>query len=183
MTSWIDRTRIPALAIARIAESRPLPGPFTRTSTVRIPLATAARAADSPARWAANAVFLREPRNAMAPELLCATTLPSVSVKVISVLLNVAMMYARPCGTNLRSRLRLRDLGMMDSIPNQWLIRTFTAGLQPPMPTNEPSGQVLSSFLPLSDACRASCGRWSASAVPSLAIPCGAGCRGSTESR
>ena len=118
VTSWIDRTRIPALAIARIAESRPLPGPFTRTSTVRIPLATAARAADSPARWAANAVFLREPRNAIAPELLCATTLPSVSVKVISVLLNVAMMYARPCGTNFRSRLRRRDLGMVDSIPN-----------------------------------------------------------------
>lgn len=66
----MEFTLIPALAIARIADSRPLPGPFTITSTVFIPWVTATRAAASPARWAAKAVFLRDPRNPIAPELL-----------------------------------------------------------------------------------------------------------------
>ena len=114
VTSCIDLTLMPALAMARIADSLPFPGPLTLTSTVLIPLATALRAADSPALWAAKAVFFREPRNDIAPELLCATTLPSVSVNVIMVLLKDAKMYARPCGTNLRSRLLLRDLGMFE---------------------------------------------------------------------
>ena len=104
---------MPALAIARIADSLPLPGPLTLTSTVLMPLAAALRAADSPALCAAKAVFLREPLNDIAPELLCATTLPSVSVKVMIVLLKEANMYARPCGTNFRSRFLLRDLGMV----------------------------------------------------------------------
>ena len=82
------------------------------TSTVRIPWVTAERAAVSPARCAAKAVFLREPRKPMAPELLCETTLPFGSVNVINVLLNVAMMYARPCGTNFRSLLLRRVLGI-----------------------------------------------------------------------
>lgn len=110
----MDRTLIPALAMARMADSLPLPGPLTLTSTVLMPFAAALRAADSPALCAAKAVFLREPRNDMAPELLCATTLPSVSVKVMMVLLNDANMYALPCGTNLRSRFLLRDLGMFE---------------------------------------------------------------------
>lgn len=92
VTSCMDLTLIPALAMARIADSLPFPGPLTLTSTVLIPLATALRAADSPALCAANAVFFREPRNDIAPELLCATTLPSVSVNVIMVLLKDAKM-------------------------------------------------------------------------------------------
>lgn len=88
----MDRTLMPALAMARIADSLPLPGPLTLTSTVLMPFAAALRAADSPALCAAKAVFLREPRNDIAPELLCATTLPSVSVKVMMVLLNDANM-------------------------------------------------------------------------------------------
>lgn len=167
VTSWMERTRIPALAMARIAESRPLPGPFTRTSTVRIPLATAARAADSPALWAANAVFLREPRNPIAPELLCATTLPSVSVKLMSVLLNVAMMYARPCGTNLRSRLRLRDLGMTDSFPIGDQLQSWQSRARSRNAAHRfSSGKVLASCLLRSDACRASCGHSCGSAAP-----------------
>ncbi len=78
--------------MARIADSRPLPGPLTITSTVRIPWVDAALAAASPARWAAKAVFFREPRKPIAPELLCDTTLPAVSVNVINVLLNEAIM-------------------------------------------------------------------------------------------
>ena len=108
----MEFTRMPAPAMARMADSRPLPGPLTITSTVRIPWVIADRAADSPARCAAKAVFLREPRNPIAPELLCETTSPLGSVKVIKVLLKVAIMYTRPCGTNFRSLLLRRVLGI-----------------------------------------------------------------------
>src|SRR5580658_7407193 len=37
VVSLIDRTSIPAEASARTADSRPEPGPLTRTSTVRTP--------------------------------------------------------------------------------------------------------------------------------------------------
>ena len=37
VVSLIDRTSIPAEASARTADSRPDPGPLTRTSTVRTP--------------------------------------------------------------------------------------------------------------------------------------------------
>src|ERR1019366_2008697 len=39
--SLMDRTSIPAEASARTADSRPDPGPLTRTSTVRTPLSRA----------------------------------------------------------------------------------------------------------------------------------------------
>src|SRR4051812_31196967 len=45
VTSLIARTSMPAVARARTADSRPEPGPATRTSTVRIPVSFALLAA------------------------------------------------------------------------------------------------------------------------------------------
>ena len=85
-------TRMPAPCSARMADSRPAPGPLTSTSTVRMPCSIAALAAVSPARCAANAVDFREPLKPMLPAELCETTLPWGSVRVIRVLLNEALM-------------------------------------------------------------------------------------------
>ena len=73
-----------------MADSRPAPGPFTRTSTLRIPNALAALPAAIAACVAANGVPLREPLKPMPPALDHATTLPSVSVIVTVVLLKEA---------------------------------------------------------------------------------------------
>src|SRR5436305_10892289 len=67
--SLIWRTSIPAVARARTADSRPEPGPLTRTSTVRRPDSLALFAAVREACWAANGVPLREPRKPSEPEL------------------------------------------------------------------------------------------------------------------
>ena len=60
-----------------MAVSRPEPGPFTKTSTLRMPCSMARRAAFSAAICAANGVDLREPLNptwpALAQEILEAT--------------------------------------------------------------------------------------------------------------
>src|ERR1035441_4907954 len=53
---------------------------------------------------AANGVPLREPRNPSEPELFQLSVLPTWSVMVTMVLLNVAWMCAIPNGTFLRSR-------------------------------------------------------------------------------
>ena len=90
VVSRIAVTRIPAILIARIADSRPPPGPLTRTSTSRIPASTAFLATSEAACWAANGVPFRDPRNPRAPDDDCATKLPFASVIEISVLLNVA---------------------------------------------------------------------------------------------
>lgn len=108
VTSLMLVTRRPVAWRERIAASRPEPGPFTNTSTVRRPWSIALRAAASPARCAAKAVPLREPRNPTVPELAHERTSPFGSVRVTIVLLNVADMKARPCGTNFRSRRRVR---------------------------------------------------------------------------
>src|SRR4051794_19958666 len=90
VTSRMLLTSIPAVDSARTADSRPAPGPATRTSTVRIPASLALLAAVSEACCAANGVPLREPRKPSEPELDQATTFPIVSVNVMMVLLKVA---------------------------------------------------------------------------------------------
>src|SRR5207302_1102438 len=97
---------MPALLIARIADSRPPPGPFTRTSHCCIPASCAFFAASHAACCAANGVPLREPRNPRAPEDDCAIKFPSRSVIEIIVLLNDAAMYAIPLGIFFFSFLR-----------------------------------------------------------------------------
>src|SRR5262249_13280740 len=97
---------IPALAIARMADSRPPPGPFTRTSHWCMPASCAFLAASNAACCAANGVPLREPRKPRAPADDCAIKFPSRSVIEIIVLLNDAAMCTMPLGTFFFSFLR-----------------------------------------------------------------------------
>src|SRR5262249_17785962 len=69
VTSRIDFTSSPTVCSARIADSRPEPGPFTRTSSDRMPTVFAALPALSAACVAANGVPLREPLKPMPPAL------------------------------------------------------------------------------------------------------------------
>src|SRR6187455_1721550 len=90
VTSRIDFTSRPIVCSARIADSRPAPGPFTRTSSERMPYVFAAFPAAIAACVAANGVPLRDPLKPMPPALDQAITWPSVSVMVTIVLLNDA---------------------------------------------------------------------------------------------
>src|SRR5512139_3557426 len=67
--SEIERTLIPIDCTARMADSRPGPGPLTIRSTSWIPIAWAALMACSAARRAAKGVLLREPLKPADPEL------------------------------------------------------------------------------------------------------------------
>ena len=73
---------MPAADRARIADSRPEPGPLTRTSTLRTPWSRARLAAFMAACWAANGVPLREPRKPSDPELFHEITFPAGSQMV-----------------------------------------------------------------------------------------------------
>ena len=86
----MERTSSPAAARARTADSRPEPGPLTRTSTERRPWSRAWLAAFMAACWAANGVPLRDPRKPSEPELFQESVLPWPSVMVTMVLLNEA---------------------------------------------------------------------------------------------
>src|ERR1017187_10554986 len=77
VTSLMARTSMPAVLNARTADSRPEPGPETRTSTTRNPLSLALLAAVMAACWAANGVPLRDPRNPSEPALDQDIVLPS----------------------------------------------------------------------------------------------------------
>src|SRR5262245_51289589 len=91
VTSRITTMCKPAAAKARTADSRPEPGPWTRTSTDLRPYwSRALLAALSEACWAAYGVPLREPLKPMAPAEDQQSVRPSVSVIVICVLLNDA---------------------------------------------------------------------------------------------
>ena len=79
-----------------MADSRPEPGPLTRTSISLMPCDMAWRAASCATCWAAKAVLLREPLKPTRPALDQPSTLPCMSVMVTLVLLNVARMLAMP---------------------------------------------------------------------------------------
>ena len=106
VTSLIMVTSSPAVCRARMAASRPAPGPLTNTSTVFSPCSIAAWAAVSAAVWAAKGVDFREPRNPSSPELAQDRALPCVSVMVTMVLLNVDWICAAPRSMFLRSLRR-----------------------------------------------------------------------------
>src|SRR5688572_23666569 len=113
VTSRIDLTSIPAFCSARTADSRPEPGPLTSTSHERMPKVLATLQAAIAAWVAANGVPLRDPLKPIAPALDHDTTLPSVSVIVISVLLNDAWMWAKPwCTTRFSPRFLNAFLGL-----------------------------------------------------------------------
>src|SRR5688572_22669169 len=95
----MDLISTPAACRARMADSRPLPGPFTRMSSDRRPESLAVAATVVAACWAANGVPLREPLKPSVPALDQATTFPSRSVMVTWVLLKDACTCAMPCTT------------------------------------------------------------------------------------
>src|SRR5271163_5273749 len=91
----------PAPCNAVMADSRPEPGPLTRTSISLRPNLDAFSAQVSAARCAANGVLLRLPLKPTVPEEAQQRASPLGSVIVTVVLLNVALM----CTT---ARLTLR---------------------------------------------------------------------------
>src|ERR1700742_3019344 len=93
----------PQVFRARTADSRPGPGPPTRTSTFFRPCSCAATPAFSAATCAANGVLLREPRNPQPPEVAQDSVLPWRSVIVMIVLLKEACTWAIPSRTFLRA--------------------------------------------------------------------------------
>src|ERR671937_3200367 len=99
VTSWIVPTSSPTACSERIAVSRPEPGPFTNTSTLRMPCSCARRAAASAAICAAYGVDLREPLKPTWPAEAHEITAPVGSVMETIVLLNVLLMCACPCAT------------------------------------------------------------------------------------
>src|SRR5512138_591580 len=92
-------TLSPADERARSADSRPEPGPFTRTETVFSPCSIAFAAASPAATCAANGVDLREPLKPRAPADDHAITFPTASQIVIIVLLKVEAMCTMPTAT------------------------------------------------------------------------------------
>jgi hypothetical protein len=87
---------MPAFWMERMAVSRPEPGPFTTTSTLRTPCSMARRAAVSAASCAAKGVDLREPLKPTLPADAHASTFPSWSEIVMIVLLKDDLMCAVP---------------------------------------------------------------------------------------
>src|SRR6185436_2841668 len=102
VTSLIDFTCSPADASAWMADSRPLPGPCTRTCTRLTPRPIASRAHCSAATVAAKGVLFFEPLNPALPDEPHATALPWLSVMVTVVLLKVAAMCATPSASTTR---------------------------------------------------------------------------------
>src|SRR5262245_63407858 len=100
---------------AVIADSRPAPGPFTRTSTSLTPNLDAFSAHASAARWAAYGVLFRLPLNPAVPADAVHRVSPAVSVMVTIVLLNVDWMCATPRLT-FRRCLRFLLLAMSSQL-------------------------------------------------------------------
>src|SRR5207253_11106983 len=107
-TSLMPATSIPVFWIERMAVSRPEPGPFTSTSTLRTPCSMARRAAASAAIWAAKGVDFREPLKPTLPAVAQEIVFPSWSVMVTIVLLNDDLMWATPYAMFFRSLRRGR---------------------------------------------------------------------------
>src|SRR5438045_780650 len=85
-----------------MADSRPDPGPCTRTCTRFTPRPSASRAHCSAATVAANGVLFLEPLNPALPDEPQEIALPCVSVMVMVVLLNVAAIWAMPSASTTR---------------------------------------------------------------------------------
>src|SRR5262245_61633146 len=105
VTSSMALITNPAACRAVMADSRPEPGPLTRTSSSLRPNLVAFSAAVSAARWAAKGVLLRLPLKPTVPAEAKQRVSPLVSLMVTIVLLNVALMWAMPRLT-LRRALR-----------------------------------------------------------------------------
>src|SRR6202162_5607264 len=108
VVSLMDLMSSPLAWSARMADSRPAPGPVTRTSTERTPFSFAPSAQLAAASCAANGVPLREPLKPMRPADDQARTPPSWSATVITVLLKDACTVAIACGMFFFSFLAAR---------------------------------------------------------------------------
>src|SRR5207244_7122945 len=106
VTSSIALMTRPAACSAVIADSRPEPGPLTRTSISFRPNFVARSAHVSAARWAAKGVLLRLPLKPDVPAVAQHNTSPLRSVIVTVVLLNVALICATARATLRRIFLR-----------------------------------------------------------------------------
>src|SRR5262249_57527331 len=109
----------PEACRAVMADSRPAPGPFTRTSTSLTPNLDAFSAHASAARWAAYGVLFRLPLNPAVPADAVHNVSPAVSVMVTIVLLNVDWMCAMP---RLTFRRCLRFLLLAIRVGGQWSV-------------------------------------------------------------
>ena len=89
VTSLIRVICRPTVSSARIADSRPAPGPLTNTSTVFSPCSIAILAAVSDADCAANGVDFLEPLKPSSPADAHEIALPWASEMVTIVLLKV----------------------------------------------------------------------------------------------
>src|SRR5688572_11988740 len=104
----MDLMSMPFACSARMADSRPAPGPVTRTSTERTPCSFACSAQLAAASWAAKGVPLREPLNPIRPADDQARMFPSWSAMAMIVLLKEACTVAIACGMLFFSLLPLR---------------------------------------------------------------------------
>jgi hypothetical protein len=105
--SSISFTVIPAACSAVIADSRPEPGPLTRTSISFTPNLAAFSAACCAAICPAKGVLLRDPLKLQVPALAQHNVSPRMSVIVTCVLLKVALMKAMAVVTLRRTLRRL----------------------------------------------------------------------------
>src|SRR6478736_184899 len=97
----METTRRPTEASAWMADSRPLPGPCTRTCTRRTPRFIASRPQFSAATVAANGVDFLDPLKPALPAVPQVTVFPFESVIVMITLLKVAMMWATPSASTI----------------------------------------------------------------------------------
>src|ERR1039458_4551408 len=168
VTSRMVRTSMPAVDKARTADSRPEPGPLTRTSTVLRPLSEALLAAVMAACCAANGVPLREPRKPSEPALDQEMVLPSRSAMVTMVLLKVAWICTIPLWTT-RFSFFLK-LFFLPAFAGAFAITMFS----PPLSSYSP---------PFRGVVLCACARWYGCAGPAPAGRGGAATRDRSPSR
>lgn len=96
MISSKETILMPELYNALMADSLPVPGPFTFTFNVFIPYPTAILPTDSAVTCAENGVDFLDPLKPCLPEADQNRTSPSFEVMVMIVLLKVAWIYAIP---------------------------------------------------------------------------------------
>src|SRR6478609_606058 len=106
-----------------MADSRPLPGPCTRTCTRFTPAVNASRAHCSAATVAAKGVLFLEPLKPALPDEPHDTALPCESVIVMVVLLNVALMCATPSAST--TRFAFFPVAMLNVLSNAYLVTFF----------------------------------------------------------
>src|SRR5215204_2721829 len=119
-----------------MADSRPEPGPCTRTCTRRTPSDIASRAACSAATVAANGVDFLEPLKPALPEDPHDTVFPCVSAIVMVVLLNVALMWATPSASMTRLLFFAVAIGLLGHLllagdRAAWTLLCACVGMRP----------------------------------------------------